>query len=80
MSVVVIQKEKEGFLRMFRQYLTYFNSTGISQSLKTSIYFVSPNLRKKEKRKKALREVIVNNRKLQNKTFATKKRKFVKKI
>jgi hypothetical protein len=73
MSVVVVQKDKEGFLRMFRQYLTFFNNTGIPQGLKTSMYFVSPNKRKQEKRKKALREIIVNNKKNKSKSLTKKK-------
>jgi hypothetical protein len=63
MSVVIIQKEKEGFLRMFRQYLTSFNNTGILQGLKTNIYFVSKNKKKQEKRKKSLRNVFIANKK-----------------
>ena len=63
MSVVIIQKEKEGFLRMFRQYLTFFNNTGILQGLKTNIYFVSKRKKKQEKRKKALRNVFIANKK-----------------
>lgn len=63
MSVVIIQKEKEGFLRMFRQYLTFFNNTGILQGLKNNIYFVSKRKKKQEKRKKALRNIFIANKK-----------------
>jgi ribosomal protein S21 len=64
MSIVVIQKEKDSFLRMFRQYLTLFNNTGITQNLKNNIYFVSPSNKKKKKRLEALRKIRINNRKL----------------
>ena len=63
MSVVIIQKEKEGFSKMFRQYLTYFNNTGILQGLKNNIYFVSKNKKKREKRKKSLRNIFIANKK-----------------
>ena len=72
MSVVIIQKEKEGFLRMFRQYLNFFNNTWILQGLKTNIYFVSKNKKKQEKRKKALRNVFISNRKSSQKPKAKK--------
>ena len=77
MSVVIIQKEKEGFLRMFRQYLTFFNNTGILQGLKTNIYFVSKRKKKQEKRKKALRNVFISNKKNSQK-LKTKKIQKVK--
>jgi hypothetical protein len=77
MSVVIIQKEKEGFLRMFRQYLTFFNNTGILQGLKTNIYFVSKKKKKQEKRKKALRNVFIANKKNSQKL---KTKKIQKKI
>jgi hypothetical protein len=67
MSVVVIQKEKENFLKMFRQYLNYFNNTGILQGLKNNIYFVSKLNIKKRKRQKASRAVAIDQKKIKNK-------------
>ena len=72
MSVVVIQKEKEGFLRMYRQYLTFFNNTGIPQSIKDNLYFVSPSRLKKKKRIESLRQIKINNKKNKNKTSQKK--------
>ena len=50
MSVVVVQKDKENFLKVYRQYLNLFNNTGILQGLKNNIYFISKLNKKKERK------------------------------
>jgi hypothetical protein len=64
MSVVVVQREKENFLKMYRQYMNCMNNTKILDGSRENAYFRSIKKIKKEKKKKAYRAVLINSKKI----------------
>lgn len=75
MSVVIIQREKESFLRTCRQYLTCINNTGVLANIKNSMHFISPSKKKKMKKIEAFRKVCSLKRNRSRNQFSSQSKR-----
>lgn len=57
-----VNKNKDSFLKLYRDFLSLVNSSGILTKMKTKVHFISKSKRRHEKHLEAVKRFIKNQK------------------